>query len=206
MEESMPASGPHCTALSGDGRSPRPRASPLVALAAALMLAGCASLSEKECRNANWGEIGRQDGRGGQTLERLSDHTEACRKLGIAPDEPLWRAGRIEGLRQYCTVASGRDVGARGGFYRGVCEGPAEDAFRRGFEIGRQMRELNQLLASNRQEQQRLIDRLAQKDVPDSERRQIRLRLISLDVDEERLRRLLDTQTRQPLDAGGPTR
>jgi hypothetical protein len=162
-------------------------------------LAGCASLSEKECRNANWGEIGRQDGRDGQALDRLADHAEACRKLGIAPDEPLWRAGRQEGLRQYCTALNGREVGARGGFYRGVCEGPAEDAFRRGYDIGRQVHELNGLLANNRAEQQRLINRLAQKDVPDAERRQIRLRLMSLDADEDRLRRLVDSTNRLPL-------
>jgi Protein of unknown function (DUF2799) len=203
MEESIRTSVPGRGTLRGRARALLPRG---LMLAVALALAGCASLSEKECRNANWGEIGRQDGRDGHTLARLADHTEACRKLGIAPDEPLWRAGRIEGLRQYCTAVSGRDVGARGGRYRGVCEGPGEEAFRRGFEIGRQMLELNNLLSSNRQEQQRLINRLSQKDVPEAERRQIRLRLISLDVDEDRIRRLLDTQNRQPLDAGGPIR
>ncbi len=162
-------------------------------------LASCASLSEKECRSANWGEIGRQDGRDGETLARLGDHAEACRKLGIAPDEPLWRAGRAEGLREYCTAVNGRAVGARGGSYRGVCEGPADDAFRRGFDVGRQLLELNNLLSSNRTEQQRLIDRLAVKETPDAERRQIRGRLSTLSIDEDRLRRLIDAANRQPL-------
>jgi hypothetical protein len=170
-----------------------------LSIGAAALVVSCATLSEQECRHARWGEIGRQDGREGRGVDRLAEHTEACRKLGIAPDEPLWRAGREEGLRSYCTALNGREVGARGGTYRGVCSGPSEDAFRHGFALGRQIQELNQLLASNRAEQQRLINRLAQKEVPEAERRSVRQRLVVLDIDEDRLRRLVDTANRTPL-------
>lgn len=168
-------------------------------LAGALALAGCASLSESQCRDARWGEIGRADGRSGEPLSRLAEHTQACAKVGVVPDEPLWRAGREAGLVEYCTAANGREVGARGGRYAGVCPGASDAEFRRGLAVGRQLAELNQLLASNRRERQTLIDRLARNDVPDAERRTIRQRLIVLDVDEDRLRRVIASTERQPL-------
>lgn len=162
-------------------------------------LAGCASLSESQCRDARWGEIGRADGRSGAPLSRLADHAEACAKVGVVPDEPLWRAGREDGLLQYCTAANGRAVGARGGHYAGVCPGASDAEFRRGLTVGRQLADLQRLLSSNRREQQTLIDRLARSDVPDAERRAIRQRLAALDADEERLRRVIATTERQPL-------
>jgi hypothetical protein len=166
---------------------------------AAVVVAGCASMSEDQCRRAAWGEVGRRDGAEGHRLDRLETHAKACAKVGVVPDAPLWRAGREEGLRLYCTAPKGREVAARGGGYTGVCEGADEQAFLRGFAVGRQIRELNQLLASNQSERQRALDRLAQKDVPDTERRGLRVRLISLDVDAERLRRLIADAERQRL-------
>jgi hypothetical protein len=176
---------------------PTLRAVPL--LMVAVLLAGCATLSEDQCRRAEWGEIGRRDGADGQRLDRLDEHAKACAKVGVVPDAPLWRAGRDDGLRSYCTAPKGREVGARGGSYSGVCEGAGEQAFQRGFSVGRQIRDLNQLLASNQSERQRALNRLAQKEVPDAERRQLRARLISLDVDADRLRRLIATAERQPI-------
>ena len=187
----------------GDGPGVEAGASRRVILALGLSgllaLAGCASLSESQCRNARWGEIGLADGRAGAPLSRLADHGEACAKVGVVPDEPLWRAGREEGLLAYCTAASGRDVGLRGGVYAGVCPGASDAEFRRGLGVGRQIADLQRLLASNRREQQALIDRLARSDVPEVERRTIRQRLLALDIDEDRLRRVLSTTERQPL-------
>lgn len=166
---------------------------------ATLLLAGCASMSEDQCRRADWGEVGRRDGAEGHRPDRLDDHAKACAKVGVVPDAPLWRAGRDDGLRLYCTAPKGREVAMRGGGYSGVCEGAGEQAFQRGFAVGRQIRELHQLLASNQSERQRALDRLAQKDVPDAERRGLRLRLVSLDVDADRLRRLIAEAERQRL-------
>jgi hypothetical protein len=181
-------------------RSAPARTLACLALATAVWaLAGCASLSEDECRRADWGAIGQRDGAAGAGLDRLDDHAKACQKVGVVPDDDLWRQGREAGLVRYCTGPNGRDVGARGGGYGGVCTGDAEVAFLRGYEIGRQIQSLQGVMQGHRTEQRRLIDRLAAPGVTDDEKRSIRLRLLQLDRDEERLRRSIEGAWRIPL-------
>ena len=170
-----------------------------IVAAAALFAGGCASLSKDECRNADWQAIGQRDGAAGETPDRLAAHAKACAEVGVVPDEARWLQGREIGLASYCTGRRGREVGARGFFYRDVCTGPSELEFRRGYEIGRQIEQLNQLLAGNQGDRRRLLDRLAQKGVSDEERQQIRLRLIRLDQDADRLRWSIDSAWRIPL-------
>jgi hypothetical protein len=162
-------------------------------------LAGCASLSEDECRRADWGAIGQRDGAAGAGPDRLATHAKACAKVGVAPDEALWQRGREAGLLSYCTGSNGRDVGARGMGYGGVCIGPNELEFVRGYEIGRQIHALDGVLAGNRAEQRRLIDRLAAQGVSDDEKRSIRQRLFQLDNDADRVRRSIERAWRLPL-------
>lgn len=106
-------------------------------VAAALAAAGCASLSESECRAGDWRGIGVADGRDGQPPERLADHREACSKHGVALDEQAWHQGRDEGLRGFCTASNGFRVGSSGAAYAGVCPPLLEGAFLTAFEHGR---------------------------------------------------------------------
>jgi hypothetical protein len=165
----------------------------------AAALAGCASLSEDECRRADWGAIGQRDGAAGAGPDRLAAHAKACAKVGVVPDEALWLRGREAGLMSYCTGPNGRDVGARGMGYGGVCVGSTEVDFLRGYEIGRQIHALDGVLAGNRAEQRRLIDRLAAKGVSEEEKRSIRQRLFQLDFDADRVRRSIEGAWRLPL-------
>ena len=43
-----------------------------------LLLAGCASLSEGDCRSASWEDIGYRDGVKGTGPDRAQDHASAC--------------------------------------------------------------------------------------------------------------------------------
>jgi hypothetical protein len=79
-----------------------------------LALASCASLSEEECRAADWFQIGVTDGAEGRGPERLEAHRRACADLGIAPDAERWLQGRERGLRLYCTPQKAYEVGRRG--------------------------------------------------------------------------------------------
>ncbi|MCU0775941.1 MAG: DUF2799 domain-containing protein [Ideonella sp.] len=162
-------------------------------------LAGCASLSEDQCRRGDWMGIGQRDGAAGAGPERLAAHAKACQKVGVEPDEAQWRRGWLAGLERYCTGPNGRDVGARGSSYGGVCTGGAEVEFLRGYEIGRQIHNLQGVLQGNRAERQRLIDRLAAAGVTDDEKRSLRQRLFQLDRDEDRLRRSIENAWRLPL-------
>ncbi len=183
-------------------RSARAGARLVGALAVAISLgtlAGCASLSEDQCRRGDWVGIGQRDGAAGAGPERLAAHAKACQKVGVEPDEAQWRRGWLAGLERYCTGPHGRDVGARGSAYGGVCTGGAEVEFLRGYEIGRQIHNLQGVLQGNRAERQRLIDRLAAAGVTDDEKRSIRQRLFQLDRDEDRLRRSIENAWRLPL-------
>ena len=108
----------------------------LFAIAAALMLGGCASMSADECLLSDWQTIGYEDGSRGYTSDRLGQHRKACAKHGVAPDFDEYRAGREAGLREFCQPARGFNLGASGGHYNGVCAADQEayflDAYRRG--------------------------------------------------------------------------
>ena len=54
-------------------------------------LAGCASMSEEECRYVDWRTVGYEDGAAGQGAERLASRRKACAEHGVR--------GRIEAHR-----------------------------------------------------------------------------------------------------------
>ena len=116
-----------CTA----SQSPRTGAGLLTVamLVLSVLLAGCASLSEDQCRSGRWRDVGARDGRAGYPTERLLAHREACEEYGIAPLEDDYLAGYNEGLLQYCTPASAVREGLAGRSYQNVCPPPITNAF-----------------------------------------------------------------------------
>ena len=109
-------------------------------LAIAALLGGCASLSEEECRNADWGRLGHQDGAAGYPESRLAEHAEACAKIGIRPMGDIWRAGWDRGVLLYCVPSVGWREGLSGHGYSGVCRGRNDEARHR---IRHRMRDLD---------------------------------------------------------------
>ncbi len=99
---------------------------PLTLLA---LSAACATLDENECRSVDWRELGRADGAKGYESTRLGEHMEACGRYNIAPNIEAYRAGREEGLRQYCTPDNALDMGIKGMTYRQVCGGEKGETF-----------------------------------------------------------------------------
>lgn len=102
------------------------RALPFLLLA---LSAGCTTLNEKECRTIDWREQGRADGAAGYEATRLGDHAQACGRYGVATDVDAYRAGREEGLLQYCTPANALQQGMKGAPYHQVCAGDAGQQF-----------------------------------------------------------------------------
>lgn len=139
---------------------------PLLALAAMLALAGCASISEDECRTMDWRTVGYEDGAAGHGPERLTWRRQACAKHGVSPDLDAYLAGRAQGLREFCVPANGFRVGAAGQRYGGACPPETADSFLDAYEAGRQLWYLERKvietqdgIAGRRQEVER-IDRL----------------------------------------------
>jgi hypothetical protein len=119
-----------------------------------LALTGCASLSESDCRNAQWESRGHIDGSSGTPYSRLQSHREACAEYGIDIDEGQYRNGYERGLRHYCTPSNGYRVGTNGSTYYGVCKGNAEPLFlaqyqkgKREFETKKRLEAINSKMA-----------------------------------------------------------
>jgi hypothetical protein len=102
-------------------------------------LGGCATLSEDECRMADWRLIGFEDGSRGYPAARLGEHREACAEHDIVPDLEAYRDGRLAGLEQYCRPQNGYSVGVAGGDYAGVCPVDLEAVFVAAYRSGREL-------------------------------------------------------------------
>lgn len=161
------------------------------ALAFAAVLGGCASMSEDACRVADWGRIGYQDGAKGYSDERLSEHAEACGKIGIRPDTRQWRAGWDNGVLTYCTPQVGWREGSAGRGYNGVCRGRGEAAFLSAYQPASEIHRLNSRIEQNHSELRRLQGQLS--SAPNDEaRRRIRDRMRFIDDDQRHLRSSLN--------------
>ena len=108
-----------------------------ITVLATLALSSCASMSKDECRALDWRTVGYEDGAAGQGVERLTGRRQACAKHGVTPDLDAYRAGREEGLAEYCRPSNGFRFGARGGDYRGVCPQHLEPGFHDAYQAGR---------------------------------------------------------------------
>lgn len=157
---------------------------------AALALSGCATLSEEECKTADWGRLGYQDGAAGHPESRLAEHAEACAKIGIRPLADIWRAGWDRGVRAYCVPSVGWNEGLAGRSYQGVCRGRGEEAFLPAYRAGADIHRLQSRLDSNASDINRL-ERELRNAKTDKDRQQLRQRLNELDWEQSRLRREL---------------
>lgn len=135
---------------------------PLLALA----LAGCSSLSKKECLTADWESIGYRDGSEGYAAGRIGDHIQACTEHGVNPDREEYEAGRARGLELFCTGANGVRVGRLGSTYSGACPAHLEPTFLLGYDIGLQLNDYIQRMSQLRGDVQRIQNELRRKDPP----------------------------------------
>jgi len=153
-----------------------------------LLLSGCATLSEDQCRTVDWRDLGVRDGRNGYTQNRLAEHHEACAKHGIRPDERLYDEGRRYGLRDYCVLDNALREGLAGRRYQGVCPSG----------IDRDFRDLNEAAYAvydgrkeieNTENQIRTLEREREnKKTSDKRRMQIRDEIRELDRKYDRLK------------------
>lgn len=173
-------------------------AAPLLLVA---LLGGCASLSEGECRTADWYEIGRRDGEDGLARARLHEHDEACGEYGIDPHRAAYFEGREAGLQDYCTAANGYREGRAGHPYREVCPRRAERRFLPAYRHGQAIHELEDKLDAIDNAIERKEGMLDDDDTDAEQRADIRDSLRTLDREYRRYsRELIDLERR----FGGP--
>jgi ribosome modulation factor len=110
----------------------------LAILAILALLQGCATLNKDECMQADWRLIGYQDGVAGKSAARVGEYREDCAKHAVVPDLDAYRAGRQQGLQQYCKASNGFRLGNAGHAFAVVCPTALEGDFRDGYNAGRE--------------------------------------------------------------------
>jgi len=122
-------------------------------VALGLLVASCASLSQQECLQGDWYQIGLNDGIHGYSTARIDDHNKACSKVDVSVDPKAWEKGRRDGLKTYCTASSAYEVGRNGRHIGKVCSSSQrknmQPAFNRGqqyYDITNRINDLDQRL------------------------------------------------------------
>ena len=108
-------------------------------LAVLVLLQGCATLDKDECMLADWRLIGYQDGVAGKSATVVGEYREDCAKHAVVPDLDAYRAGREEGLQQYCKADNGYRLGNAGRGHSAVCPTALEGDFRDAYNAGRKL-------------------------------------------------------------------
>lgn len=161
----------------------------LIPVALVLLISGCATMGKNECLNAQWQNIGYEDGAKGYGGQRIGEHRKACAKYNVTPDLRGYTQGRLQGLREYCTPSKGYHLGASGKRYNGVCPGELEAAFKLAMNEGKIVYDYSMKVKNREHELTRL-----QKDLDTIEEEIVLMEaeLISDNVRPERRRVLLD--------------
>jgi hypothetical protein len=158
-----------------------------------LLLAGCSSMSEKQCRSVNWAERGERDAYDGQSRERIASYQDACSEFGIQPDAAAYNAGYAKGIALYCTPQRGYAIGKSGGSYRRTCPPESEPAFLDGYEAGKalytEQRRVKDLERQIRDAEKNL-EEAATSEERDTLRRKIRALDEEMSLAQRRMRRL----------------
>lgn len=167
----------------------------LALLAAPLVVSACASMSEDECRVADWQRTGYADGAAGEDQDTIASYTSDCAKAGVRPDAKAWRAGWDQGIKTYCTPVRGWEEGVDGNSWKSdVCRGqPQGAAFERALRDGLKVSETRRDLQNNDFRINEL-ERKLQKAQKDDERRSLRDQIRNLDRQQSTLRDLLSRQ------------
>jgi len=160
-----------------------------------LLLVGCATLDESQCKTIDWRDLGARDAYDGQDRGRIDSHRTACADYGIQPDRGAYTIGFDEGLRRLCTANRGYTFGVDGRTYRNTCPVDLDLYFQQGLRLGRDVRQ-EHVRISSLQNQLRSVEDKLRKSQDANERTRLRRQIQSFDDEmrdaQRRLRRLED--------------
>ena len=105
-----------------------------VALTVIVLISGCATLNEGDCREGDWASIGYNDAIAGlRGNSQLRGHNKACSRYQVSPDNQTYFSGYSRGLKQFCTQSGGARFGSSRTEYIGTCPKPLERSFLAGY-------------------------------------------------------------------------
>lgn len=149
----------------------------------------CATLSQSECLQADWHDIGQRNGSQGYARDRLDEHKTACAEYGVMPDPNAYHEGRRAGLEIYCTAENGLEQGKTGATYNHACPAGLETVFLKNHKLGHEIYELTQQIHKVEHEIEKKEKRLDKEDLSDQQRKQLRNEIRDLDRVRAGLRR-----------------
>ena len=83
-------------------------------LPAVALLAGCAPMTEQQCRSASWYQAGEQDALTYGLRPRIDQFAYQCTKFGVQPDEKEYLAGwQVGNWERSIRVSGSECCGAR---------------------------------------------------------------------------------------------
>lgn len=124
----------------------------LLAAITACLLGACATMSEDECRAADWRTFGLEDGARGVAVSGIGKYREACASHGIAPNLAEYQAGHAIGARSFCTPTNGYAKGRAGvNGYENFCPADLAAPFLDAYADGRLVHSADQRVARARQ-------------------------------------------------------
>jgi len=122
-----------------------------IAIAALAMAAACETgppMTPAQCQVADWAQVGFQDGAQGRPAERFVALEQACAAAGLPANGAAYRAGRRDGLLDYCQPERAFRLGLSGGGYGGVCPPELDYHFRAAFSDGARAHDVTSALRS----------------------------------------------------------
>ncbi len=152
------------------------------------LLNACSTLSEKECHNSDWHQLGVQDGRSGLPDRRVDDYAESCKEYGIRPDTQQYLAGRESGLKQYCVASNAFRTGLNGEEYQGVCPADIDMTFHINNTAALNVYKARIRIKDLDSRLDRLEHELLEKDKSEKDRLRLRKEARDLDRDRDRLK------------------
>ena len=128
----------------------------LASVLLSLLVSGCATMGKKECLNAQWQNVGYEDGAKGYNASRIGTYRKSCAEYDISPNLAAYTKGRQQGLAEWCTPSNGYYQGTRGASYKGVCPKALESDFELAMSQGRAVYDYQKKIRN----QEKLIARL----------------------------------------------
>jgi hypothetical protein len=76
---------------------------------AGVLAGGCASMSDTECRGADWYALGERDGLHYGLRPHIDQYAWQCERYGVQASEKDYMAGWTDGYREFIRRSTGAD-------------------------------------------------------------------------------------------------
>jgi len=158
-----------------------------------VLVAGCTSLSQDECLQANWQQLGYNHGMQGYSLEQGQEIIASCREFGVTPQLNEYQASYQQGLAVYCEPENGFTLGLRGEAYNSVCNNTQfRKAWQEGnehYQVQARKAEIDERLESINRRLDEIRSELSASAVTSNQRKELRREREQLEDESKDLRR-----------------